>query len=157
MKEIKTTKMIEEVTGYEAFDGKWFKEKEECEKYERSAYGVITKEFEQLFIDKRFAECQIWENFGYGSEEYELAVIEIKDENDLNIANKYYELVTKGTAAKLIGKEYIGKRVLVSLGYKFDRFVEPCPWTVEELKEQFEKDIMKFFNPQPKESTNKAD
>ena len=153
MKELKITKTIEEVNGYEAFDGKIFKEKEECEKYEKSAYGVITKEFEQLFVGERFCECQIWEEYGYGSEEFEMAVIDIKDEKDLFIANKYFEL----TNNNLIDKKYIGKRVLVNLGYDYDRCVCPCPRTVEVLKEQFEKTIMCFFDPQPKESPNKAD
>lgn len=153
MKEIKTTKTIEEVNGYEAFDGKIFKEKEECEKYERSAYGVITKEFEQLFVGERFTENQIWEDYGYGSEEFEMAVIDIKDEKDLFIANRYFEF----TNSNLIDKKYIGKRVLVNLGYDHDRCVYPVPRTVEDLREQFEKTIMCFFDPQPKEPTNKAD
>ena len=97
MKELKITKTIEEVNGYEAFDGKIFKEKEECEKYERSAYGVITKEFEQLFVGERFPECHIWEEYGYGSEEFEMAIIDIKDEKDLFIANKYFEFTNVST------------------------------------------------------------
>ena len=144
MKEIKRERKIEEVTGYEAFDGKWFKEKEECEKYERSAYGVIAKEFESLFVGERFAECNIWEEYGYGSEEFEMAVIYIKDANDLHIANKYYELTYNGNN-KLIGTEYIGKKVLVNLGCSYDRYAPPCPRTMEDLMKAFESNLMNFF------------
>lgn len=146
MKEIKRERKIEEVTGYEAFDGKWFKEKEECEKYERSAYGVIAKEFESLFVRERFAECSIWEEYGYGSEEFEMAIIYIKDANDLHTANKYYELVSNG-GCKLIGTEYIGKKILVNLGYSYDRYVPPCPRTMEDLMRAFESNLDSFFNP----------
>lgn len=45
MKEIKQSRIIEEVTGYEAFDGTVFKTEEECIKYEGTAEAVITKRF----------------------------------------------------------------------------------------------------------------
>ena len=153
MKEIKRTRTIEEIDCYEAFDGKRFTSKEECEKYEASSYGVIAKEFEKLFIRESFPECEIWEHFGYGSEEYEMAIIDIKDENDLFIANRYYEHINNGNIKpeSLIGSEYIGKRVLVSLGCFCDRSVYPYPRTWDELNDQFKREMTRMFNPVTKE------
>ena len=154
MKEIKTTRTIEVVSGYEAFDGKLFKSKEECEKYENSVYGVLAKELKKIMVGgDEFAECDIFEHFGYGSEEFGMAILDIKTEKELNVVNRYYEYVCKGTN-NLIGSEYIGKRVLVSTGNDYDRYVNPCPHTEEELIEQFKKDIQKFFRPET--TDNKA-
>lgn len=150
MKEIKRTRTIEEVTGYEAEDGTVFKTKEECEKYESTAKVVVYKAFKELMVDgKPFAECNIWEDFGYGSEEFDLAVIEIKDETDLEIANRYYEL----NGGFNISKDFIGKKVLVDIGFCYDKVKEynPNPRTKEMLIEQFTKDIAKFFEPEAKE------
>ena len=50
-----------------------------------------------------------------------------------------------------VSPDYIGKRVLVSIGYngEFDCYL--CPRTEEELIEQFKEDIKKFFHPKAKE------
>lgn len=154
MKEIKKTRTIEEVTGYEAFDGTEFTTKEECEKYENSAIGVVTKELEKLFIDERFVECQIYEHFGYGSEEFEYAIVDIKNDDDLRIINQYYELQSKGNikSESLISRDYIGKRVMITLGYTYDReYTYPNPMTEDKLIELFKKEIGMYFNPTKKE------
>ena len=149
MTEIKRTKTIEELVGYEAFDGKTFKTEDECRNYEQSAYGVLRKGLEDLMVGESFNETMIFEDFGYGSDEYGLAVIEIKDEDDLFKANHYYEYVFKNN--KLIGKEYIGKRVLINLGTEWDRAVPPNPRTEDELKECLERAIKTYFYPDKKE------
>lgn len=151
MKELKRTRTIEEIYSYEAFDGKHFDSKEECEKYEKTAEAVITKEFRSLMVDgEEFSECYIWEHYGYGSDEYCMAILDIKTEKELEIANRYYEIVTKGTS-KLIGTEYIGKRILVNTGSHYDRYVNANPITEEELIEQFKKDIAYYFRPEDRE------
>lgn len=148
MEEIKRERIITEVIGYEAFDGKRFDNKEECEKYEKSAYGVRYKELKSLMIGGDvFNECSIYESFGYGSEEFELAVLDIKNQDDLGTANKYFELVSNGNA-QLIDKKYIGKRVLVNVGYLHDRDVNPYPKTEEELIQNFKNDIGRFYRPE---------
>ena len=146
MKEIKRTKTIEEITGYEAFDGKVFSNMEECDKYEKSAYGVLAKELRNIMVNGvEFSECSIWEDYGYGSEEFCMAVLDIKTEDDLFLANRYFELVGKSDSNLLIGKEYIGKRVLVSMGYPYDRQTCPYPRTKEELVKQFETNLDYYF------------
>lgn len=144
MKEIKVTKTIEEVTGYEANDGTWFKTAEECKKYEESAEGVINTQFRQLVVGDVFTETCIWEDYGFGNDEWEMCVIEIKDVNDLEIANRYYKL----HCCNLIDKSYIGQKILVHLGSKYDRCgAHPVPRTKEQLIENFTKTIERYFNP----------
>ena len=141
---------VEEVI-YVAYDGTKFRSEEECEKYESTAKGVIEKAFYELMVDgEPFCEYWIWENFGYGSEDFEMAVIDIKDFNDLEIANKYYEINNQNAKTNhSIDKKYVGQKVLVNIGYCYDSIkdVDPQPRTQEELIEQFKKDIDKFFNP----------
>lgn len=144
MKEIKVSKTIEEVTGYEAMDGTLFKTEEECKKYEESAEGVITAQFRQLVVGGVFVETCIWENYGYGNDDWEMCVIDIKDVNDLEIANRYYKMYH----CPLIDKSYIGQRILVQLGCSYDRNVHPLPRTREQLIEQFTNTIDKYFNPE---------
>jgi len=152
MKEIKRVKTIEEITGYEACDGKWFANKDECLKYEETARAVIFKEFKQLMIGEPFPECNIWENFGYGGEEFEYAIIEIKNENDLHIANMFSEVYNYGFTFK---NDMIGKRLLIALGYD-GSYGDCClcPRTEDELIEIFQRDIKKFFRPEEKKDDN---
>ena len=159
MKTLTRTKTIEEVYGYEAEDGTVFKTEQECINYEESARAVIEREFRKLMVGgKPFSETYIWEGYGYGSEEYEMAIIDIKDLNDLEIANRYYE-IHKGkyeanrNVDHSIDKKYIGQKVLVNLGYEYDSVKDtpPCPRTKEELIEGFKETMEEYFNPKPKE------
>lgn len=153
MKEIKTTRTIEEVTAYEADDGTRFKTADECKKYENSARYAIYNQFLKLGVAEPFSECQIFANFGYGSEEYQLIVVDIKDENDLKIANMFSEMqVPKGMNSDnaRFGTNRIGQRLLVGIG---DEYCENCYiyGTQEEIIEKFKQDIDKYYNPKPKE------
>ena len=150
MKEIKRTKTIEEVTGYEAEDGKVFQTEEECKKYEATAKGVIFDRFKQLMIGEPFSECALWEHFGYGGEEFMLAIIDIKNEDDLNAVNMFRKAY--GFGDDNVGTEFIGQKVLVNLGYCGS--YGDCwlyPRTMLKLMEQFTDDLDKFFNPKEKE------
>ena len=155
MKEVKQTVTEERIVGYEAFDGKRFPTKEDCITYESTAEGVITKEFYSLMVDgEPFSECCIFENYGYGSEEYSMAVIDIKTEDDLAIANRYYEF---HKVKHLIPREYIGKRVLVNIGCEYDRYVSPLATTYDEIVENFKADMAKFFFPETKEEQKEGE
>ena len=145
MKEIKRTRTIEETVGYEANDGTMFKTEEECKKYEETARAVIRSNFKRLIVGEEFYECRIWENFGYGSEEYKLAVIEVKNEEDFKTVQMLCESEKCG---QVEAKDCIGKRVLINLGYEcdFDSYLNPR--TEEELIEEFKANIKKFFHPE---------
>lgn len=152
MTELKTKKTIEEVYGYEATDGTRFDSREECEKYEKTAANVINTRFKSLMVGgEPFPEYQIWESFGGGSDDYEYAVIEMKNADDLKIANMYGELHGKGQLSEV----YIGKRILVTLGNHYDSYSSDWePRTEEDVIEQFRKDVAKFFHTQKEREEN---
>lgn len=139
MKEIKETKTIETVVGYEAMDGKRFGTKEECEKYEDSAEFVIQQDFFKVIKDnKLIPECEIFANYGYGSEEYEYAVVNIKDVNVLEIINKYLKLHD----IKMVEPDRIGQNVLIEIGNLYVGYADaPRPKTIDELVHKFISDM----------------
>ena len=141
MKEIKNIRTIEETTGYEAEDGKFFKTKEECEKYEQSAKCAIKTAFNKLILEK-WKECELWEEYGYGGEEYEDWVIEIKDENDLKVANQF----AKDTKSPYdFSPSDIGKRFLVSAGCYYEEQAINFKRTYEDMIEDFTKHMNIVF------------
>ena len=155
MKEIKTTRTVEEVIAYEADDGMRFKSADECKKYENSAHYAIYNQFLGLAISKPFPECTIFENFGYGSDEYNLVIVDIKDEKDLKIANMFAEMqvpkLNEGDEKKFrFDSSRIGQRILVAIGNEYSKNCYVYG-TQEELIEMFKHDIEKFYNPKPKE------
>lgn len=152
MKEITVTKTVVEVTGYEASDGTRFNTKEECMKYEQSAEAAVSKMFEDICVkpygDTHFAECEIYENYGYGSEEYLDVIADIKTEKELKIANMYCDMWA-GKNGKRLDNKYIGKRVLIAVGIDWDRTFYAVG-TEEEMIEGFKKTMAGFFRPEEK-------
>lgn len=120
MKTLTTTKTIEEIIGYEASDGTQFKTKEECEKYENTAAYVITERFKKLVV-KEMEGIDITEEanaFCLSSidEDWYYVLIEIKNDDDLKVAQMYQKLVGFGSANKGFTTEMIGKRIIVGAG-----------------------------------------
>ena len=144
MKEVKRTRTIEEIVGYEVEGGKVFRTKEEAEKYEQTAEYACYEQFRTIMTKEPFRECEIFEHFGYGSEEYMYTVIEMKNENDLKIALMYQKLRDGGCTEKFTA-DMIGKRILVALGH--DDYTQCCPvGTYADLLDKFVKDVMPYFN-----------
>lgn len=124
MKEIKEIRTIEEVVGYEAFDGTRFVDKDECIKYEKlTAEDVIKRKFADLIVviveeDEAITRgnyCDV-EFVGSGCGEGNgLALVRIKDENDFNICNAYNKLMHPKIVHDEYGftKDMIGKDVIV--------------------------------------------
>lgn len=149
MKEIKRTRTVEEVVGYEASDGVRFKSKEECQKYEESAKFAVTEMFlKRCVCGEPFIESAIFENFGYGGEEYEYVVMELKDAEDVKIATMFASMHNSKFSVDL--NQYIGKRVLVGIGFVFDSYDKDfvIRGTEGELIDQFKHDIARFFRPE---------
>lgn len=150
MREIKRTRTIEEITGYEANDGTYFTTEEECLKYERSAEAAIREMFNNICVkhngNASFAESEIFENYGYGNEEYEYVIADIKTETELKIANMYCD-IWAGSFGKKLKNDSIGKRVLIRIGNTFSQDFIPVG-TEEEIVEDFKKTMAKFFRPE---------
>lgn len=152
MKEITMQRTITEVTGYKANDGTVFNTKEECQKYEQSAEAAITQMFYDICVkvyddkDPRFPESTIWENYGYGNEEYNYVVADIKSETELKIANMFSDMYAPRYGQKL-STDYIGKRVLISVGSTYDKSFY-IKGTEEELIDEFKKTMKRYFKPE---------
>ena len=149
MKEIKRTRTIEEVTGYEANDGTIFTTKEECKKYEESAECAVRAMFDSICVknmhhDKTFAECELWERYGYGGEDFKYVIADIKTEDELKIANMFCKMWAS-QYGKPLGIDYIGKRVLIAIGDNYDHSFYPCG-TEHEMVEDFKKLMAAFFH-----------
>ena len=154
MKGLTRERVITEVTGYEANDGTWFRTKEECEKYEGSAREAISTQFRKLMLEEPFSECCIYESFGYGSEEYMMCVIEIKNENDLKIATMYQNEIDPTSSTKF-DSSMIGKRLLISLGDCYDNICY-INGTMSDMCKKFKYEISRYFKT-PEERKEKSD
>lgn len=154
MKEIKITKTIEEITGYEANDGTYFKTKEECAKYEESAEAAIKAMFfgicVKYFDEPTFPDNAIYEMYGYGNEEYYHAIIDIKSEKELKIANMFSDMWA-GKYGMKVPNDYIGKRILVDIGNEQYDNVFNIIGTEDEMVEGFKKTMARFFRPEDSE------
>lgn len=149
MKEIKRTKTIEEIIGYETEDGRVFKTKEEAEKYEESAEYACYMQFKELMISEPFRECDIYESFGYGSEEYYFCVIKIKNETDLKAALMYQKM--RDNLSRKFTTDMIGKTLLVALGS--DDWNPTCApvGTYEDLVAKFAREVKLYFEEEKKD------
>jgi len=156
MKEIKQSRIIEEVTGYEAFDGTVFKNADECIKYEGTAEGVIAKRFFSHVIkgnkDRGIVECWSTEIL-HGYEEDIDVLYYVEDDEAIKDFEMYAQLRRECIRDKDISK-YKGKVVLVKT---FDGCEERCyiEGTEEELIEDFTKFVKKTFNREDKEKEDK--
>lgn len=164
MKEIKETRTIVEVVGYEAYDGTRFVDKAECEKYEKlTAEEAIKENFVKLIVKMVEEDEDITRGNYIRSEEYigagvgegnGYALVRIKDEDDVNICNAYKKLV-KHNYGKQFTNDMIGKDIIVFVSddYYGDNketgkwTLEYC-WvygTVEEQIEIYSKRVYKAF------------
>lgn len=73
---------------YEAADGTRFESREECQKYEKSAKGVIKARFKKLVVYKD-TECNI---LGTGSDDFTLYGVRLSEEKDKDTILQLYLL-----------------------------------------------------------------
>lgn len=145
MKELKRTETIEKIIGYEANDGTHFNSKEECEKYEKTAFAVVHERFRKLVV-KEMSEYTMFMDYAVGSDEYIYALIDIKTENDMNTYNHFVQFTND---SKIIDETYIGKRILVSLDYEsedWERRHIGIVGTMEDFKKGLEKIAEETFS-----------
>ena len=116
MKEIKTEQrkeVVETIVTYEAVDGTVFHHKEECEKYENSAFGVLmarTKEF--TICDK-----ENMNPFDSGCNDNHFKMLKPQRKEDIDTLNQLYFLPSQHSRKDpIITEEHIGK--LIMMGWK---------------------------------------
>ena len=108
-----------------------------------------------------FPECSIFENFGYGSDEWMLVVVEMKSAEDLKIVDMYRKEHLHETQLNhpknMLTKDHIGKRILVGIGQHYEGYDAFYVYgTVDEMVEKFRNDILMYFKPEIKTETEKA-
>lgn len=115
MKKITTTKTIEEVTGYEALDGTFFRSAEECEKYEESAVGIIKARAKEYLI----GETTIYGLLNEGSDECGVEIYNIADKDAAATISQliYIKCGERDTCSV---DEYIGKELIIFWSYDED-------------------------------------
>lgn len=142
MKEL--TRTVEEVTGYEANDGTWFRDKEECERYERSAKFAAKMAASKLAVDEMHLEDATPMMGCY--EDY-IVTYDVKSAADLQVLNTWLELDDKN--CDKIDPKYIGNRVAIQ--YWID-----CGHTVlgsrEDIEAVFRTKMDKLFAEPEKEN-----
>lgn len=80
MKEVIIEK-VEKVTMYKAIDGTQFDNKEECKKYENSAFGIINAKYQKLIVKKDTETCIL----NAGSEDTYLEILKVTSIEDADI------------------------------------------------------------------------
>ena len=159
MREIKTTETIEKVVGYEAIDGKRFDSKDECEKYDKTAAAVIKADFKKLIV-KVMELCQITSYadvpFSDIGEDCYVALVRIKDHNDLKTCNMYSELTRQKC---YFTDDMVGKDIIVYIGWGDGKgncdYANGYPvGTIDDCLEAYKNGLMKLFKPDEKEKEN---
>ena len=119
MREQKITRTIEEVNGYIADDGNWFRTKEECMKYEESAKVVAFN----MAKEKMIAKSSIYGLLEEGDEDYDVEIYNVDSINTVELINRYIYLYTYDKKADLIPTDMIGKQIIICWNYDRD-----CCW-----------------------------
>lgn len=107
MKEVIIEK-IEKVVKYEAIDGKIFTTKEECKKYDDTAFAVINAEYKKL-VKKETTEETL---FNLGSYDSFIDIVEIKNIEDLQTILKMVAFFYKDNDAINRAKDLCEKCLL---------------------------------------------
>lgn len=138
MKINKTTKTIEEITSYEAFDGTQFKTESECIKYEESAHSAVKKAAWHYLVAERADDAV------FTCCEDSLCTFDVPDTTAYNIIRHWMELANL-YHKELFTPDYIGKRVGVMHGYGDDFwFYSECA-TKEQMLKFYTERIEKLF------------
>lgn len=118
MKEVQKEK-VQHYTVYQAVDGTEFSNREECEKYESSARGVVLNRFSKLVIDDTHNEYSL---FG-GDEEHNVYAVTLNEEKDKDTVLQLFFLDQphmQGSDSKwmiamkeLVERAYVQKEILL--------------------------------------------
>ena len=108
MKKLTREVVTEEITGYEAIDGTWFRTENECREYEESAKFVTYKIIEPYIVGRTDC-CDLYLGNGYDGNVIDIIFIENLE--ILKMLNQYRVLCND--KVKIIGEDSIGKTLLI--------------------------------------------
>ena len=133
MKEIKKEIIRKEYqTVYIATDGSEFYDKNECEKYEKSAMGVVSSRYKKFVVksttEEGLTKC--------GSGDYIIEVVKLTEYSDIDIVVQLYCLLFSTndneqiTKIRELCKQAVrtGDLLLICRGYDYDNF-----WVIDTL------------------------
>ena len=113
---------------YVANDNTEFVSKEECEKYEKSAKGVLMAKYSSLVVKETFE----WELFNAGCDDNAVDIVKVQTQKDadlisqiLLLENSYYSKdENKGKREKVLSviNDAIGDFLFIGRGYDRDSF-----------------------------------
>ena len=114
MKEVKKER-TESYTVYQAVDGTEFHEKSECEKYERSAHGVLRARITKLTTGRENA----WDLMG-GMDDHDIIGVKMNTESDLKdiqqflvLENSYYSFDKTKEIFDIMEKAYNNNDIIL--------------------------------------------
>lgn len=113
MKAITVEKTIQEITGYEADDGTWFRTEAECKKYEESAHCAAKSAADKYITNRSILEAVIGDLCGCYEDDME--VYDIKDAHALQVVNTYFGSMNPSN--RMIPPECIGHKVCIQHYY----------------------------------------
>lgn len=93
MKTITKNRTIEDVY-YQAIDGTEFRDKQECEKYEASAYAVINSKYRNLVIHTTTE----YDLFSAGSDDNTVEVVKLSNNHDIDVVFQMWSYINKHSA-----------------------------------------------------------
>lgn len=141
---------VKETYAWEANDGTVFYDKNECAQYEKTARCAIISRLRELFVggNDPMTEYQVFEGYGCRSEDYLMAVLDIKNEDDLYAVNQYAALV----GAEPVPSTMIREKILVGFGYGYeDLYVYG---TYREVTHRFNQHMYALFGMKEEEFKN---
>ena len=141
MKVQKITRTIEEINGYIADDGTWFKREEDCKEYEASAKMVVYN----MVKEKMIGKTSIYGLLGEGDEDCDVEIFSVDSVNTLELLNRYVYLYTYDKKENLITTDMIGHKIIICWSY--DKDYCWCKGSIEDvlndIKANYEKAINK--------------
>ncbi len=140
MRENKITRTIEEVNGYIADDGTWFRTKEECQKYEESAKMVLFN----MVKDKLVGKTNIYHLLEEGCEDCDAEIYSVDSMKTLELLNRYFSLSTFHSQKNVVSTDMIGKNIIIFWDY--DRDVCWSRGTIDDLLNEIRNRYEKVIN-----------
>lgn len=126
MKVQKVTKTVEEIKGYIADDGSWFRTEEECLKYEETAKMVVFK----MIKDKMVKKTTIYNLFGVGNDDDDVEIFDVDSIETVELLNRYTALNTYDKKI-VFGADMVGKKII--LAWNYDRDWCECHGSIDDL------------------------
>lgn len=128
----KITKTVEEVRGYYADDGTWFKTEDECRKYEETAKIVVLK----MVKDKMIAKTTVYNLLNEGDCDCDVEIFNVDSLETVELLNRYTAINTRENQVEFTA-DMVGKKII--LIWNYDRDWCCCRGSIDDLLAKIKK------------------